>query len=110
MDVDKTPSSPLYMRLARHGTPSQRPPLHPLASSSNLNIVEALKLTKSKKRSKFDLTTIDFDNIDVRDVKYLPPSFDGDIFVLPLWQWEFQGRVVVPWMAWTRYVMDTLGA
>lgn len=28
---------------------------------------------------KFDLPTIDFDKIDVRDVKYLPPSFDGDI-------------------------------
>ena len=34
--------------------------------------------------SKSVLTTIDFDNIDVHDVKYLSPSFDGDVlFVLP---------------------------
>ena len=41
-------------------------------------------MTKSRKRSKSDLTTIDFDSIDIRDVKYLPPSFDSDVlFVLP---------------------------
>ena len=41
-------------------------------------------MTKSTRRSKTDLTGIDSDNLDVRDVKYLPPSFDGDvIFILP---------------------------
>jgi hypothetical protein len=41
-------------------------------------------MTKSRRRSKFDHTAIDFDNIDVRNVKYLPPSFHGDvIFILP---------------------------
>ena len=111
VDVDKTPSSPLYMRLVYHGTPSQRPPLHPCVSSSSLNIVEVLKLTKSRKRSKSNLTTIDFDNIDVRDVKYLPPSFDGDIFFCcPRRQREFQGCMAVPCMAWIRCVMDTLSA
>jgi hypothetical protein len=41
-------------------------------------------MTKSRRRSKADLTVIDFDNINVHDVKYLPPSFDGDvIFILP---------------------------
>lgn len=35
--------------------------------------------------SKYDLPTIDFDNIDVHDVKYLPLSFDADVlFVLSL--------------------------
>ena len=35
--------------------------------------------------SKSNLTAIDFENIIVRDVKYLPSFFDGDIlFVLPL--------------------------
>ena len=41
-------------------------------------------MTKSSRRSKSDLTAIDFDTIDVCNVKYLPPSFDGDvIFILP---------------------------
>jgi hypothetical protein len=49
-----------------------------------LNIVDALKIIKSRKMSKSDLTAIDFDNIDVHDIKYLPPSFDGGvIFILP---------------------------
>ena len=34
--------------------------------------------------SKLDLTTIDFDNIQVREMKYNLSSFEGDIiFVLP---------------------------
>ena len=34
--------------------------------------------------SKSDVTTIDFNSIDVRSIKYLPSSFDGDIiFVSP---------------------------
>jgi hypothetical protein len=38
-----------------------------------------LKLTKSRRRSKYDLNTINFDNIDACNVKYSSPSFDGDI-------------------------------
>lgn len=50
-----------------------------------MTIVKALKLTKSMKRSKYDIATI---NIDVHDVKYLPPSFANDIlFVTPLVKW-----------------------
>ena len=59
------------MKLARHG-------------SSGLSIVNALKLTKSSRRSKSDLTTLDFDNIDERNVKNLPSFLESDIlFVLP---------------------------
>ena len=84
-NVHKIPCSPLCMRLTRHGPHFPCPSLHPSSSSLGLKIVNALKLIKYKRRSKFDLTTIDFDSIDVLDVKYLPPSFDGDIlFVLPL--------------------------
>jgi hypothetical protein len=39
------------------------------------------KITLSRRRSKSDLTAIDFDSIDVRDVKYLPSSFDGDVIL-----------------------------
>jgi hypothetical protein len=84
MDLPKSPYSPLYVKMAHHGSVSQRPPLHNFSSSVSMNIVDALKQTKSRKRSKSDLASIDFDSIEVRDVKYLPSSFDGDIlFVLP---------------------------
>ena len=84
VDIDKTPHNSSYMKLIRHGVSSQRPPLHPSSSSSGFNIVDALKMTKSRRRSKSDLIAIDFDSINVRDVKYLPLSFDGDvIFILP---------------------------
>ena len=54
------------------------------SSSSCFNIDNLLKITKSRRRSKSDLTIIDFDSIDVCDVKYLLPSFDYDvIFILP---------------------------
>ena len=84
LDVDKIPHSSSYMKFVRHGSTSQRPLLHPSLSSLGFNIVDALKMTKSRRRSKFDDPAIDFDNIDVRDVKYLLPSSDGDIiFILP---------------------------
>ena len=71
------------MRLARQGSPSQRAPLYPSLSSSRLSIVNALKETNSRKRFNSDLTTIVFDNIEVHNVKYLPPSYDGNLlFVL----------------------------
>ena len=48
------------------------------------HFVDTLKLTKSRHMSKFDhVIIIDFDSIDVCDVKYLPPSFDNvRLFVL----------------------------
>ena len=84
VDVDRTPHNSSYIKFVCHGSSSQRPPLHPSSSSSGFNTVDALKLTKSRKRFKFDLNVINFDSKDVRDVKYLPPSFDDDvIFILP---------------------------
>jgi hypothetical protein len=59
-------------------------------------MVDALKLTKSRKKSKSDLVFIDFDSIDVRDVKYLPSFFNGDVlFALPLLHLKFQIRMTV---------------
>jgi hypothetical protein len=63
---------------------SQKPHVHPTSSISNVHILEALKITKCRRRSKSDLTNIDFDNIVIEDVKYLPSSFNGDVFfILP---------------------------
>jgi hypothetical protein len=39
--------------------------------------VDALKQTKCKKRSKYGFASIDFDSIDVHEVKYLPSIFDN---------------------------------
>ena len=49
MDFSKSPYSPLYMKVAHHGSISQRPPLHHFSSSVGMNIVDALKQTKSRK-------------------------------------------------------------
>jgi hypothetical protein len=59
VDVDKTPHNSSYMKLLRHGASSQSPPLHP---SSGFDIVDALKMTKSRRRSKSNITAIDFDS------------------------------------------------
>ena len=56
-------------------TTSQCAPLHLYPSSIGLNIVDTLKQTKSMKKSTLDLTSIDFDNMEVIDDKYLPSFF-----------------------------------
>ena len=78
LHASKSSCTPLSKRFVCCKRPSQRPPLHPSPSS----IVDTLKLTKSKKRSKSNPASIDFDNIDVHDVKYLPSSFDGEILLI----------------------------
>lgn len=77
--VYKVPRGPLCMKLPHHGYFSPCPPLHHFSSSLGLNIVKALKVIRFKKGSKSDLNTIDFDNINVHDVKYLPSYFEGDV-------------------------------
>lgn len=89
MDFLKSSCSLLYMRAAHHGSPSQSPPLHHFSSLMNMNIVNALKQTKSMKKSKLDLMSFDFDNIEVQDVKYLSFFFDGDVlFGLTIGTWR----------------------
>ena len=84
IDVDNTFCNLPLTKLPFHGIPSSRPPLHHSSFFLHLSIVDALKLTKSGRRSKSNLTIIDFDSIDVCDVKYLLFTFDGDVlFVLP---------------------------
>lgn len=50
-----------------------------LSSAMRSNIIDALKTTKSREWLRLDLATIDFDNILVCKVKYLPSFFDGDV-------------------------------
>ena len=63
VDVDKIPHNSSYMKLVCNCSSSQRPPLHHFSSCSGFNIVDALKIIKSRRRSKSDLTAIDFDMI-----------------------------------------------
>ena len=84
MDVDKTPHNSSYIKFVCHESPSQRPHLDHFSSSHGFNIVDVSKLTKPREMSDFNLTTINFDSIDICDVKYLPPSFNDDVlFILP---------------------------
>lgn len=39
-----------------------------------MSVIDALNLNSSKKYSKFDLVSIDYDKIKAIEVKYLPPS------------------------------------
>jgi len=49
-----------------------------------LRILDDLNSTKPRKKLKSNFATIDFDNIEVHDVKYLPSFFDSYVlFVLP---------------------------
>ena len=89
---------------------SQKPHVHPTSSISNVHILEALKITKCRRRSKSDLTNIDFDNIVIEDVKYLPSSSNGDFFSFcHLSRLEFQMLTARRWMAWTRFMMGMHG-
>ena len=47
--IAKFPYDPLYRRLVPYISHFQRPPLHPSLAPIGLTIVDALKLTKSKK-------------------------------------------------------------
>ena len=60
-----------------------------------MNIVDALKQTKSKKESKPDSASIDFDSIEVRYVKYLPFFMVTFCLYCPLCHLEFQMPMAV---------------
>ena len=78
--------------------------LHPLL---DLDIVDALRFTKSQ----YDLRTIDFDNMNVHDVKYLPPSFEWNIWLCcPHYLWMNLMYMVVLWMSWPRCAIDNRNA
>lgn len=51
-----------------------------------MNVIEALKITFSIKWSKFNISTIDYNRIQIQKIKYLPINFDSNIifFLLPL--------------------------
>lgn len=81
LDTKGSPYIPLYIKWA-----SQRPPFHLDSFATRLNIMNALKLTKCREHSKYDISLIICDSIDVREVKFLPSSINGNIIfvLLPL--------------------------
>ena len=61
-----------------------RPPRSPTFSVRHRSMLDALKATAVRPRSQSALSDIDFDNIRVEEVKYIPTTYDGDvIFLLP---------------------------
>ena len=54
-----------------------------MSSISNVHLLEALKITKCRRRSKSNLTNNDFNKVVMEDVKYLPFSDGNVLFILP---------------------------
>lgn len=86
----RTPSSSVvrnYSNSQLQRTPSgsaARPPRSPTFSLKQSSMLDALKATAVRPRSQSALSDIDFDNIRVEEVKYIPTTYDGDvIFLLP---------------------------
>ena len=62
---------------------SGRPPLSD-SSEKVRSIIDLVRDTASRKGSKAEVLSIDFDCVERNKVKYLPPAYDGDvIFELP---------------------------
>ena len=51
---------------------SSRPPIHPDARKTH-SVFEALRLTASRKGSKFELASLEFGSLQFEQVNYLPP-------------------------------------
>ena len=77
---DPSPYKPLNLSIFYHHIPSKKPHVHPTSFIYDVHVLEALKITKCRRRSKSDLTNIDFDNIAIENVKYMPSSFNGMSF------------------------------
>lgn len=109
VDVDKTYYSSFYMKLVCHRSPLQCPRLHLSSSSPGLNIIDALTLTKSRIRSKSNLTTI-----DLIVWMYVMSITCHHIFIVmfylccPQYLWVFLMHMAYSWMTRIRCVMDTL--
>jgi large-conductance mechanosensitive channel len=74
--------------------PQENNLIHPTSSVSNVHVADALKITKCHRRSKFDLTHIDFNNMVIEVVNYLLTAFVGGIlFILALLDLEILGAL-----------------
>jgi hypothetical protein len=85
-------ASPIGSPLVNSSLPdsSQRSPIslsHPaphIGHQKSLSIIDSLKKIRSSKGVRNVFKTLDFDNLDIQRVKFLPPTFDGDVlFELP---------------------------
>lgn len=56
--------------------------MHPTSTTYNVNILYALKINKCCRRYKYGLLEIKVDNIVVHNIKYLPSTFDGNVFFI----------------------------
>ena len=81
-------TSPLVDRtLSKSSQKSSSSLSHPLphvVCQRSICIVDALKRIQAMKEVRNVFKTLDFDTLDIQKVKFLPPTFNGDVlFVLP---------------------------
>jgi hypothetical protein len=86
-------ASPIRSPLVNSSLPdsSQRSPIllsHPaphVGHQNSLSIVDSLKRLRASKGTRNVFKTLDFDNVDIQRVHFLPPTFNRDVlFKLPL--------------------------
>ena len=82
-----SPYKAWHMSNAKNHTHSTKPLVYPPLTTTNVHILDALKITMCCRRSVSDITKIDFDNIVIENVKYMPSMFNGDvIFVFSIYK------------------------
>jgi hypothetical protein len=76
-------SSPLPESSQKSQIPLSHLPPH-VVHSTSLNVVDSLKRIRASKGVRNVFKTLDFDTFDIQRVKFLPPTFNGDVlFGLP---------------------------
>lgn len=90
---ESSPYKPFYLNVVEHHPPFKNRLIHPTSTISNVHIMDALRITECHRRSKFNLTHIDFNNMVIEVINYLLSTFvEGILFILAplesgcLWQ------------------------
>jgi hypothetical protein len=75
--------SPIPESSQKSPIPRSHPPAH-IGHQRSLSVVDSLKRIRASKGIRNVFKTLDFDTLDIQRVKFLPPTFNGDVlFELP---------------------------
>ena len=72
-------NSPLRESIQNSPSPLNRPAPHVVCSTSSCT-VDSLKRIRAIKGVRNVFKALDFDTLDIQRVKFLPPTFNGDVF------------------------------
>ena len=68
-----------YMGIPKKIILSKKPLVYPTSTTTNIHMLDALKITKCRRRFVSSFTNIDFDNLVIENVNFvLPPIDHGD--------------------------------